>query len=76
MIFGVLYFFRPKIYFWKRTPEKTIPIAQKKKTVENNIEKKQISAESLRELAVLLDSEGQQYDKGLEDVLKKIPVKK
>lgn len=76
IIFGIMYFFRPKIYFWKRTPKKEVHLAQKKKEIASVSVKKELSPEELRELARLVDSEGQQYDKGLEDVLKKIPVKK
>ncbi len=76
IIFGIMYFFRPKIYFWKRTPQKEVHVVQKNKVVEKNYKNKQLTAESLRELSQLLDSEGRQYSEGLEEILKKAPTKK
>ena len=76
VIFGLMYFFRPKIYFWKRTPQKEVHVVQKNKVVENNYKNKKLTSESIRELSSLLDSEGRQYNEGLEKILKKAPVKK
>lgn len=76
LLFGVMYFFRPKIYFWKRTPQKETHVVQKGKIVESGPKDKRITTESLRELAQLVDSEGSQYDDKLEEILKKAPVKK
>ena len=75
IIFGIMYFFRPKVYFWKRTPQKDVS-EQKKQVAENHLVKKQITPESLRELAVLLDSEGTSHSEGIEKILKQIPNKK
>ena len=76
IIFGILYFFRPKVYFWKRTPQKMESGGQKKKIVENQLVDKKITSESLRNLARFVDSEGTEYDQKLEEILKKVPVKK
>ena len=76
IIFGIMYFFRPKIYFWKRTSQKEVHVVQKNKVVENNYKNKKLTAESIRELSQLLDSEGHHYNEGLEKILKKAPVKK
>lgn len=75
IIFGVMYFFRPKIYFWKRTPQKNVN-EQKKQVAENHLVQKQITSESLRELAELLDSEGMRHSEGIENILKQVPNKK
>ena len=75
LIFGIMYFFRPKVYFWKRTPQKNVS-EQKKQVVENHQVQKQITSESLRELAVLLDSEGISHSEGIEKILKQVPNKK
>ena len=75
IIFGIMYFFRPKVYFWKRTPQKENK-EQKKQVVENHVIDKRITYESLRGLAQILDSEGTQDNKEGEEILKKIPSKK
>lgn len=76
LLFGVMYFFRPKVYFWKRTPMKEKQITQKNKKVENNLLEKKLSAESLRDLAQLLDSEGTKHSEEVEKILKQLPAKK
>lgn len=77
VIFGVMYFFRPKVYFWKRTPQKEVRIAQKNTKIDGIAKDKRLTADSLKDLAQLLDSEGMmKYNEDLENVLKKIPVKK
>jgi len=77
VIFGVMYFFRPKIYVWKRSPMQEVKNApQKIKTVEDIIPDKHISSQSLRELAGLLDSEGQNSNTELEKILKNVPIRK
>jgi len=75
MIFGVMYFFRPKVYFWKRTPQKNVT-EQKKQVAENHLVQKQITSESLRDLAKLLDSEGMNHSEGIEKILKQVSNKK
>ena len=75
IIFGIMYFFRPKVYFWKRTPQKDVS-EQKKQIAENHLVKKQVTSESLKELAMLLDSEGTSHSEGIEKILKQVPNKK
>jgi membrane protein implicated in regulation of membrane protease activity len=76
IIFGVMYFFRPKVYFWKRSQTADVKDSQKNQKEEAQLPDKRISSESLRDLAQLLDSEGTQYSKGIEEILNKAPVKK
>lgn len=76
IIFGIMYFFRPKIYFWKRTPQKDTDSVQKKQVVENNLVNKKLTSESLRDLAQILDSEGLKYNERSEEILKQVPTKK
>ena len=76
IIFGVMYFFKPKVYFWKRTPHKSVNKKQQVRTVENHAVEKKLTAESLRDLARVLDSEGTEYNENLEQILKKVPQKK
>lgn len=76
VIFGIMYFFRPKVYIWKRTPPqvtKTAPVKQAAAIVSHD---KHISSQSLRELAGLLDSEGANSSVDLEKILKNVPIKK
>ena len=76
VIFGILYFFRPKIYLWKRTPEKVIGATQKMQTATTVVKDKHISSQSLRDLAQMLDSEGTNSNPELEKLLKPAPMKK
>lgn len=75
IIFSIMYFFRPKVYFWQRTPQKKV-IEQKKQVVEDNFVQKKMTSESLRNLAELLDSEGSKHNEGIEAILKQVPNKK
>ncbi len=76
LLFGLFYFFRPKVYIWKRMPQNVINIPQKEKVVDVKTEEKQITAQSLSDLARMLDSEGTAQIEGIEDILKKEPRKK
>jgi hypothetical protein len=76
VVFGIMYFFRPKIYFWKRTPQKNKNVAQKVQATEKYVPEKHLTSQSLKDLAQLLDSEGTNHSEGIEDILKKMPVKK
>lgn len=76
LIFGIMYFFRPKIYIWKRTPERFINVAQKTQTATVVAPDKHISSQSLKDLAQLLDSEGMESNAEIEKILKQAPTKK
>lgn len=76
LIFGIMYFFRPKVYIWKRTPEKTVNVSQKTQTAAVVLPDKHISSQSLRDLAQLLDSEGMTSNAEIEKILKQVPTKK
>ncbi|HOF42482.1 MAG TPA: PrgI family protein [Candidatus Moranbacteria bacterium] len=72
VIFGIMYFFRPKVYFWKRTPQKEIKLTQKSIVApKTQPVSKSIDSDSLKNLAQLLDSEGTRYNEDLENILKK-----
>ncbi|MEI7621552.1 MAG: PrgI family protein [Candidatus Moraniibacteriota bacterium] len=76
VIFGILYYFRPKIYVWKRAPQRE-QIEHKDPVVETaHLADKKMSSQSLKSLAQLLDSQGAQYNKNLEEILKKPVAKK
>lgn len=76
VIFGILYYFRPKIYIWKRSPQREQTEHKIVATEVTHLANKKISSESLKSLAQLLDSKGAEYNKNLEEVLKKQVVKK
>ena len=76
VVFAVMYFFRPKVYVWKRTSQNVINIPQKAKAKEVFSVDKHMNSDSLRNLAQMLDSEGTTYSSDIEDILKKQPVKK
>lgn len=75
LMYGILYFFKPKVYMWRRMPEKDIKIISKVEDNSAHFEDKKISSEKLKEIAELLDSEGTNYNDDVVDILKK-PVKK
>ncbi|HPX94695.1 MAG TPA: PrgI family protein [Candidatus Moranbacteria bacterium] len=77
VIFGIMYFFRPKVYFWKRTPQKEIKLTQKSIVApKTQPVSKSIDSDSLKNLAQLLDSEGMHYNEKVEEILKKAPSRK
>ncbi|KKQ53037.1 MAG: hypothetical protein US70_C0006G0007 [Parcubacteria group bacterium GW2011_GWD2_38_11] len=76
VIFGIMYFFRPKVYIWKRTPERIVNAVVKTQTATAVVADKHISSQSLRDLAQLLDSEGMTSNTELEKMLKQVPTKK
>jgi hypothetical protein len=76
LIFGIMYFFRPKVYMWKRTPEKYANVAQKVQIAKAVLPDKHISSQTLSQLAQLLDSEGSSSNPELEKMLKNVPTKK
>jgi hypothetical protein len=72
-----MYFFRPKVYFWKRTPQKEIKLTQKSIVApKTQPVSKSIDSDSLKNLAQLLDSEGMHYNEKVEEILKKAPSRK
>ncbi|MDD5463691.1 MAG: PrgI family protein [Candidatus Moranbacteria bacterium] len=75
-LYGIMYFFRPKIYIWKRTPEKIVSTVQKIQTAATVAPDKHISSQSLQDLAQLLDSEGTTSNAELEKILKQAPGKR
>jgi hypothetical protein len=76
VIFGIMYFFRPKVYFWKRTPQRNVQAAPKVQATEKYLPEKRLTSQSLKDLAQLLDSEGMDHSEGIEKILKQVPVKK
>lgn len=76
IVFGILYFFRPKIYVWKRNPEREQMIPKVIKTDNINVVDKKITAENLSGLAKLLDSEGMEHVEGVDRILKREKEKK
>jgi len=76
LIFGIMYFFRPKVYMWKRTPERVANTVQKTQAMKAALPDKHISSQTLSELAKLLDSEGATSNPELEKMLKQAPPRK
>jgi len=76
VIFAVMYYFRPKVYVWKRTPEKE-KAAEKISQVQSvQVSDKKVSHETLKGLAQLLDSEGSQHNENVDEILKKYKARK
>ncbi len=71
VIFGFLYYFRPKIYTWKRTPERERAIPKMVQVDNIHATDKQMTSETLRGLAQLLDSEGREHSEDIDEILKK-----
>ncbi len=69
---GILFIFRPKVYIWKRTFEKK-SIRHKNEKEPAIIKKKEKlapSAGNIEMLARVLDSEGQERSKKIEEIIK------
>ncbi len=76
VIFGFLYYFRPKIYTWKRSPERERAVPKVAQVVKTQNTDKQVTAETLHGLAQLLDSEGTNHDGNIDEILKKHSIKR
>ncbi|HMN19322.1 MAG TPA: PrgI family protein [Candidatus Moranbacteria bacterium] len=76
IVHGVLYFFKPKVYVWRRTPQPLPAVVQKHKTSEARVQNKTLTQDQLKALAELIDSRGTQASASLEGVLKKDSVSK
>lgn len=76
VIFGIMYFFRPKVYLWKRTPQQNVVTKPKAQAVSKIFPDKHISSQSLRDLAQLMDSDGTESNSEIEKILKELPTKK
>lgn len=80
VIFGILYFFKPKFYIWKRTAEK-IQIPQRamqpqQTTVRKENQNKEKLLSNLGDLAKVLDSGGAEKNAQILSILKKREAKK
>lgn len=69
LFFGARYLFKPKVYVWKRTPE-IMQITKQAQTTVVEKKEKHITAQELKELSALLDSEGQNYSENVKHLLK------
>lgn len=76
VVFAVMYYFRPKIYVWKRTPEKERTIEKVVQTQNIQVSDKKMTHENLKSLAQLLDSEGSQHNANVDEILKKYKARK
>jgi hypothetical protein len=75
VIFGVMYFFRPKVYVWKRSPQQAEKVSQKIQIKTVIVPDKHLTTTSLKDLALLLDSEGSTSNNELEKILRQVPKK-
>ncbi|HAV11624.1 MAG TPA: hypothetical protein DCX32_03730 [Candidatus Moranbacteria bacterium] len=85
---GVMFLFGPKIYVWRRTPQKrkASNVSEEKRILTNanannqrlmgQQERRQMALKNLSGIAKILDSEGQQSDEDVVDMLKKPEVRK
>lgn len=78
VLFGILYFFKPKFYVWKRTVEKIeipqhVPQVQENKMENTNKEK---LLKNLGDLARVMDSGGTEKNEEIMNILKKRETKK
>lgn len=79
LLFGIMYFFRPKFYVWKRTTEKIqVPqhVPKVQETVRADNANKEKLLNNLGDLAKLLDSGGAEKNEQIVSILKKREAKK
>jgi hypothetical protein len=69
ILFGIMYFFKPKVYVWKRDPQIAAPKKQEQAKQGVHTEKK-LTSQQIQGLANLLDSEGRQRDENIVSLLK------
>lgn len=79
LLFGILYFFKPKIYVWKRTANRISvgpqPIKKANEKINTDqIHKKQVLG-NIEGLAKILDSNGAYKDERLVEILKQTNAK-
>lgn len=69
---GILFLFKPKVYIWKRTFEKKAVRDKSEKRLEivKKKEKTAPSVENIEMLARVLDSEGRERSKRIEEIMK------
>ncbi len=76
VVFAVMFYFRPKIYTWKRSPERE-RVAPKAVKVSNvHATNSELTSETLHGLAQLLDSEGTTHSEDIDEILKRHHTKK
>lgn len=80
VLFGIMYFFKPKIYLWKRTADRiavnTQTVKKATSTVNTNQVHKRELLNNIGELAKLLDSNGSLKDEKLEEMLMQSKTKR
>lgn len=76
LIYGLTYMFKPKVYIWRRTPEREVFVVPTKAKEEIIHVEKKLSNEQIQGLAKLLDSNGMQTDKNIVELLKEKQTKK
>lgn len=79
VMFGVLYFFKPKFYIWKRAVEKielphSISKVETKAKMDNSNKEKMLS--NVSELAMIMDSDGKEKNEKILEILKNRQLKK
>ncbi|HEX8974519.1 MAG TPA: PrgI family protein [Patescibacteria group bacterium] len=70
IVFGIMYFFRPKVYVWKRTFQHDIQIPKAAPKQVAKQADKHIDLETLHSMAQMLDSEGAQHTQNIDEFLK------
>jgi len=85
---GVLFLFGPKVYVWKRTParKKSVDVSNEKRElarinansqrIAEQEKRRALALENLSGIAKILDSDGQQSDANVVDILKRPEIKK
>lgn len=70
---SLMYFFRPKVYSWRRIPQAggIRKQEEKKKEVEVKEEKKMLAPEDLTAMAKMLDSAGEERNQRIMEIIKK-----
>lgn len=69
--FSFVFAFRPRMYIWKRVAEKSKKIKAKKEEIPTIMKKQPVlTDESMKSFAQMLDSEGEQHDARVMDIMK------
>lgn len=69
--FSIMFAFRPKMYIWKRVAERSKNIKNKSEAVPTMMKKQSVlTDDTMKSFAQMLDSEGQEHDERVIDIMK------
>jgi hypothetical protein len=74
---GFYFMFRPKIFIWKRIPEKiqTVAHIRKEASVSSSQNQKRLTYDELKSLSAVVDSDGKQSNEHILEIIRNAKIK-